>query len=321
MIGIIANPIAGTDIRRLVARAGTSAVQEKVASVRRVLVGASEAGERRALVLGDAQRICERALDGLVLDLEVEQVDCELHHDESDATAAAGAMEAAGCGAVVVLGGDGTNRAVALGWPDVPVVSLSTGTNNVFPRHVEATIAGAAAGLVGAGVVDLSDVARTAKVVRIAVDGGLDDLAVVDAVLVAERFVGARALTDASTLRLAVLSRSEPGAVGVAAIGGLVRPSGAEDDRGVVLRFGPGGTVVRAPLAPGSYVDVGVASDADLALGERVEAVGPGILALDGERKRVLGEGERAVLCVRRDGPLVIDPDRALALGRQAFLR
>ena len=55
-------------------------------------------------------------------------------------------MREAGCGALVVLGGDGTQRAVAKAWRDAPLVPLSTGTNNVFPLHVEATAAGLAAG-------------------------------------------------------------------------------------------------------------------------------------------------------------------------------
>jgi len=321
VIGLVANPRSGKDIRRLVANAALSTLADKVSIVRRVLIGAAEAGERRFLVLPDAQRICRQAVDGLRLDVEVDEVVCDVHDDESDTAAAAVAMKAAGCGAVVVLGGDGTNRAVATGWPDVPVIPISTGTNNVFPRQIEATVAGAAAGLVSTGVVPLSAVATPAKVVHLAVEGGLDDLALIDAVLVSDRFVGTRALFDPAMLRVAVLSRSEPASVGMASIGGLVRPCGAGDDAAVVLRFGAGGRSVRAPLAPGLYVDVPVASDAALGLGERVEVTGPGVLALDGERTRVLGDGQRAVLRVERDGPMVIDADEALARGRAAFLR
>ena len=64
---------------------------------------------------------------------------------------------------MLTLGGDGTNRAFALGWRDAPLLPISTGTNNVFPRFVEATVAGAAAGLVASGAVALRDVARQAK--------------------------------------------------------------------------------------------------------------------------------------------------------------
>ena len=44
-----------------------------------------------------------------------------------------------------MLGGDGTSRAITQCWRDVVLLPLSTGTNNVFPFDVEATVAGAAA--------------------------------------------------------------------------------------------------------------------------------------------------------------------------------
>lgn len=46
-------------------------------------------------------------------------------------------MAETGIGCVVTLGGDGTNRAAAKGSRSVPLVPVSTGTNNVFPVLVE----------------------------------------------------------------------------------------------------------------------------------------------------------------------------------------
>jgi predicted polyphosphate/ATP-dependent NAD kinase len=48
-------------------------------------------------------------------------------------------------GAIVTLGGDGTNLAVSAACSDVPLVAISTGTNNVFPTMIDGTIAGIAA--------------------------------------------------------------------------------------------------------------------------------------------------------------------------------
>jgi hypothetical protein len=47
-------------------------------------------------------------------------------------------------------------------------------------------------------------------------------------------------------------------------------------------------------------------------LGEPVEIDGPLGLAFDGERKRRLRASERAVVTVTRDGPRVLDIDRAM---------
>ncbi len=221
-------------------------------------------------------------------------------------------MRAAGCAVLVTLGGDGTNRAVARGWLDAPLVAVSTGTNNVFPSMVEGTVAGAAAGLIAGGAVPLGEVAAQSKRVHIVVEGEADDLALVDAALVEGTFVGARALWEPERLRLVVLTRAEPAAIGLSALGGLLAPLDAEEDAGLMLTFGPGGVVVRAPLAPGLYQDVAVAAVERLALGEPVTVEGPGILALDGERERVLRPGQRAVLRVLRDGPWLVDVRRTL---------
>jgi hypothetical protein len=237
-------------------------------------------------------------------------------------------MRSAGCAVVVVIGGDGTNRAAARAWPDLPVVPLSTGTNNAFPITVEATVAGAASGHLATGRCRLEDVSRMAKVVRVTPSGAdlPDDLALVDAVAVDDPYVGSFELFNPSTLRLAVVTRAEPTAVGFAGVAGLVEPVGPDDDGGLLLRFGPVADcdrVVRGPTAPGHYDDLGLAEVRRLAEGEEVVVSGPLLLAFDGERKRRLLVGEEVVLTVRRDGPRVVDVaavmSRAAADG--AYLR
>jgi hypothetical protein len=316
-VGIVANPVSGKDIRRLVANASSSTLQDKYTIVRRVLIGAAEVGVERFLFLPEPHRICLRATETLHLPCRFEEVPLALRFDETDTVRTAAAMRDEGVGAVVVLGGDGTNRATVMGWPDAPLVPVSTGTNNVFPRFVEATVAGEAAGLVAAGHVQLDEVSRPAKVVEVEVDDEAGDLALVDAVLLDERLVGSRALFHPETLRLAVLARAEPAAVGVSSVGGLLEPCGADDERGVLVRFGPPGTTVRrlrAPLAPGWYGELGLETCRRIALDETVEVEGPGILAFDGERQRLLRTGQRARLTVRRTGPRVIDVEGALTL-------
>ena len=74
-----------------------------------------------------------------------------------------------GIGALVTLGGDGTNRVVAKGCGDVPLMPISTGTNNVFPRMVEGTLAGVATALVATSVTP--DAIERQPKLEIAVDG------------------------------------------------------------------------------------------------------------------------------------------------------
>lgn len=316
-IGLLVNPRAGTDIRRAVAAAGKVTLEEKVNVVRRVVLGARESGATRFVVHHDPHRIVRRATE-TIRGIDLQWVGGPLTGTEQDSIDSVTAMRSAGCAVVVVLGGDGTNRAAALAWPDLVVVPLSTGTNNAFPVFVEATIAGAAAGHLAVGRVPLDGVAPRAKVVRLRLEGGElgvrgdepGELALVDAVAVDDPFVGSYELFDPTTLRTAVLSRADPSVVGFVGVGGLLDPVSPDDDWGLLVRFGPADVcdrVVRGPTAPGHYDDLGVVEVRRLAFDEEVVFEGPVLLAFDGERKRRLHVGERAIATVRRDGPRVVD--------------
>ncbi len=313
-LGIIANPASGKDIRRLVAHASVFDNQEKRSIVRRAVLGAVAVGVDRFLYMPDPHRIVEEAIDGLGVDASFEAVDSPQTGSALDTTRSAALMREAGCALVLTLGGDGTNRAVAKGWRDVPLVAVSTGTNNVFPAMVEGTIAGAAAGLIASGALALEEVAHGAKTVTVEVDGEEGDLALVDAVLLREPFVGARAVWHPARLETLVLARADPSAVGLSAIGGLLSPLGDRDDAGLEVTVREGGEPLLVPIAPGLYDVVPVAGVRQLGLGEAVTVEGPGVLAFDGERERTLHAGQAARMRVCRDGPAVVDVALAMRM-------
>jgi hypothetical protein len=319
-IGILANPLSGRDVRRVAARADTSTPQSKRSQIARIAVGAVAAGARRVLVLKEPFRVSTSAIENLVLDAELVALDIGAQLDASDSARAAEAMRKAGCAALVVLGGDGTNRAVARIWPDAPLVPLSTGTNNVFPRLFEGTVAGAAAGLVAAGEVALEEVAERAKLVRVSIEGESDDLALVDVALLANDHVGNLMPFETDKLRALVLSRAEPAAIGMSPIGGLLQPVGAADEAGLAVTcdsLSAPGRRLLAPVSAGLYRPVNVTGVRRIALGESVELRGPGVLAFDGDRERRLADGQRAFARVERAGPFVIQIERALALAAE----
>ncbi len=312
------------------AAAGRSTIEDKVSIVRRLVLGARAAGVDQVVVNHDPHQIVRRATE-TIRDIELITVTRTLLFTEEDSTRAAVAMREQGCAAIAVLGGDGTNRAVVKGWPDVPVIPVSTGTNNAFPEFIEPTVAGTALGLVARGVVALADCARPAKLVHVAFEGGDadhardPDIALIDAVAVGDLYVGSLELFDPDTMRIAILTRADPAAIGFAGTGGLVDPLTSHDDEGLLLRFAPvdghKGLVIDAPTAPGHYDPIGIAEVRRLSFGDRVSIDGPVLLAFDGERKRRVHDGQRATLWVERDGPLVIDPHQVMALGRFAFQR
>jgi len=341
-IGIVANPASGKDIRRLVARASVFDNPEKQAIVQRALAGMqSVLGHEpwQLAYLDDAHGIVKRALSeinktardgGACASPASLPVMAAETSSAIDTRRAAEALSELPSAVNLTLGGDGTNRAFALGWLAAPLIPISTGTNNVFPRLMEATIAGAAAGLVASGAVALADVAEQQKVIRVEIEGEKDDLALIDAVLVAERFVGARALLNPDSLKSALLTIADPAAVGITAIGGLITPLDSRVDLGMRLEFGDhegeeatAGHIVTAPIAPGYYQDVKVSGHSMVNFSQILRCTGPGVLAFDGERERVLKPGQQATLSVTRSGPIIIDvaATMRLAAERGCFLR
>ena len=109
-----------------------------------------------------------------------------------------------------------------------------------------------------------------------------------------------------------LLTRAEPASIGMSPIGGFIDPIYQQDDVGLIVNLSDEGRTVRVPLSPGLFGDLEVSSVERVCLNQSVEFHGPGILAMDGDRVIELADGESALATVRRDGPLVIDVDRAM---------
>ena len=258
-IGIIANPASGKDIRRLVAGASVFDNNEKQNIIRRVLIGARAVGVMDVLFMPEPNQMAEQASERLGGGISIHPVETPRTSSALDTEHAARAMRDAGCDVVITLGGDGTNRAAARGWRDLPLVALSTGTNNVFPDMIEGTVAGTAAGLVATGDVPLDTVSRSSKTVAVRIHDEPDDLALIDAALLEGSFIGSRAIWSADVLRSVLLTRADPSGVGLSSIGGLMIPVDPDEDGGLLVRIGEGVGTVTAPVAPGLVEPVSLA--------------------------------------------------------------
>jgi hypothetical protein len=326
-VGIVINPLAGTDIRRLVSSASPTTEMAKIGAIRRAVIGAISGGARQILLTGDRRSLAERALERIERDLEpglIDEVDTSIveapPYDHRDNTVdAARRLRDLGAGALVVFGGDGTHRDVVSGWREAPMVAVSTGTNNVFPRAIETTLAGHAAAAVATGRVPLSDASWRAKVIDVEIqraDGRTEsDLGLVDVALVASAFTGSRAVWHGDSLRHLIAAIAEPASVGLSAIAAAAAPCGRREPGGVHVEFDPNSPTTRltAPIAPGRYATLGVASHQRIAPGETVTVGGPGALSFDGERDAVIGPDDHATLRVANDGPHIIDVEVTMA--------
>lgn len=308
-VGVIVNPHAGKDIRRLNSAAGQTSDAVKIGIVQRVLRGAVEQGADRVVLCTDASALGRQAADGVAGPIETLRI--ETTGSRLDTVSAATALREAGADCVVVLGGDGTCRDVASGWLDAPMIAISTGTNNVFPQPMGGTTAGVAAALVATGAVSLDEVQRSSKYISIMTndaDGGLDhDLALVDAALVRTSFVGARAVTDPDAIAWVVAATADPAGTGLAGIAGRLHPIDHSQPGGVIIQVGPGGREVRVPLSPGVFSTIPVRLVTPVGFGQPVELDGGGVLAFDGERTRPVGAGSTVCVSVEPAGPRVID--------------
>ncbi|MCB9100960.1 MAG: NAD(+)/NADH kinase [Anaerolineales bacterium] len=327
-VGIIANPASGKDIRRLVAHGSVFDNDEKVSIVRRVLLGLEAVGVERVWIMPDSFGIGLKALHTLKLEIEVSLLDMRRTFSQEDSRLAAQQMVENGARCLVTLGGDGTNRIVAKASRDVPLMPISTGTNNVFPNMIEASIAGLATGLVACGYA--GEAVRHAPQIDViqpeASHNGrqpeVSDIALVDAAVYAERFIASRAIWDASKIRDVVLTRAEPGNIGLSSIGGHLLGGNYQPDQGVYLKVEPGnhGTRVVAPIGPGLIRAVNVTDHRLLSPGDEVviNHSEPCVLALDGEREIQIKPGSPLRLRLNANGPQVIDAHKAIELAAKA---
>lgn len=290
-VGLIANPASGKDVRRLVAWGTVVGTPEKIQMIRRLLLALDAGGVERVAYLKDPEHLVERAARKLPLSLQLQPVDVEPEGREEDTVRAARWMRVHGVAAAAVLGGDGTCRAFFEGAGDLPFLGLSTGTNNAFPRAMEAAVAGTALAWVAVGYPKLDPDAvpnpfRSLPALLVELPERDTQLPVlVDLATTRMRFTGSRAVWEAESLVEVVVPRARPASTGLGAAAALLDPAW---QGGLYVRFGRGGRRLRVPLAPGIFPEVGVLNWRRLADEEALELEAAATLAVDGERSHVM---------------------------------
>lgn len=247
IVGIIANPTSGRDLRRLTAHAGLHSSTDKASVVQRLLAAFGATGIRHALLPPDMTGIAaavlrasqtRQARDGHWPFLEF--LDMPLRQSVEDTRLAARRMVERGVALIAVLGGDGTHKAVAAEVGDVPLLALSTGTNNAFPELREATGAGLAGGLCASNRVPPEiGLRRNKRLLVREPRRGLCEWALVDVAVSPQPFIGARAISRAEDLAEVFVSFAEPHAIGLSALCGLWSPVSREEPHGAWMRLHP----------------------------------------------------------------------------------
>lgn len=313
-IGLIINPMAGRDIRRLVAHASLQSQPEKALVAHRLAAGVAAVPDVDVLLPEDRSGFFSWLRDELSKEVAVELVERPQTWDDSTVLWV-NMLVQAGADALIVVGGDGTQRNVAQANPSVPVLSIAGGTNNVACYLGDQTAGSYAAARFVKDGMELGEGAARAKLLHVTTRGK-EEIALIDVALTRQNFTGAMAVWDPEDVLELILARAEAVRPGLSNVGGHLTPVLFEDDFGLQLRLGENGTAVSSVLAPGLMADLLVTGEHRIAFDQPVTlTAGPkgGSLALDGERTVVLQAGQSAQVVLRRDGPWTLDPVRILA--------
>lgn len=317
-LGIIANPASGKDIRRLVSHATVIDNNEKVNIIERIILGAQKFGVEKVFIMPDSSMMGYKVQDKLQLSGEltadIKILNFYIKDAPSDTEHAAEVLESLGVDCVVVLGGDGTHRLVAKKIRTVPLIGVSTGTNNAYPEMIEGTVVGMAAAAVASGKIDLIHSCNRDKIIEIYLNNKFADIALMDAVISDEIFIGAKAIWDIEHIKQIIVSKCHPASIGFSSIVGVNCRIDSTDDFGGLLKIGGGSNHFYAPISAGTIIEIEAEYPEIIKLNSSVywKSDFSGIVAVDGEREIRFFEGDQLEFKITRNGPWHVDVKKTL---------
>lgn len=306
-IGVIVNPSSGKDIRRIVSYADSVGHMEKMNLLLRAVIAAESKGIEEIYFMPDPQGLAWAIRARLKQDggpWEVVKILDFLPMGKATDTAKAVAeFERLECRAILVMGGDGTSRDIAQTKTLIPILPISTGTNNVYPEAIEGTIAGMAMGVVAMD--PESVLTRRDKRIRVSVNDGEEWIALVDVVCSKQTEIASRAVWSPEDIRWLAVTRATPASIGLSSIVGQWEYLSPEEPGWIFFECGENGEKRLSPIIPGRMIPVGKIALVKHSCYESHEwrADQGGTLALDGERMVRIRKGDHVQLRVDQKGP------------------
>lgn len=208
---------------------------------------------------------------------------------------------------LIVLGGDGTCRLVAKTDIDVPIIPVSTGTNNVYPQFYEGTTVGIAASYISLnrGNYDLD----RSKRIEVYINGKFSDIALVDAVITDLPYVGSKVVSETQNIKELIVSMCSPVSVGFSSIAGNITICNEDHDFGYRIKFDDFGIKIFAPVSPGNVEEVSFSELERMDIDYEYFSLPnyDGTIALDGERTISFRYGDQLKFKITRKGPYKVD--------------
>lgn len=307
-VGIIANPSAGKDIRRLVASGRIISNQEKANIITRFVKGLTYKGVTKVYFMPDKSGLFRPCIEELKEELDFRFLDTKYYDGPEQTLYASKLINEIGCDCVLVLGGDGTNRLVAKNIGNVPIIPISTGTNNAFPIMIDPTIAGLAAAfyIQTKNKPFAKDLISQKPTINVLIDKNYNDLALIDLAISSQNFVGSKAIWDPNVLDQLFLTQSNPISIGLSAIGSKITE--IPKNHALKLEFSKKGKRIYAPIAPGLISEIYINNWELFSFKKTFTLTNySGTIALDGEREVEIYKKNKIEITLNKEGPFVLD--------------
>ena len=304
-VGIIANPSAGKDIRRLVASGRVISNQEKANIITRFIRGLIFKGIKNFYFMPDKSGLYRPSIEEFKNDINSFILDTKYYDGPDQTLFSAELISKLGCDCVLVLGGDGTNRLVAKKIGKIPIIPLSTGTNNAFPIDIDPTIAGLASAYY---ILNKNNkkLLQQKPLLKVVIDKEIEEIALVDLAISKQNFVGSKAIWDPEVISGLFLTQSNLTSIGLSSIGQKI--SKIPKNYGLKIQFGKRGKEIYAPIAPGLISNITVKNYELFSYGKKYIIKNLiGTIALDGERELEIYKKNLIEISLHKSGPFVVD--------------
>jgi hypothetical protein len=305
-IGIIVNPFSGKDLRRITSQATNVGNNEKAVKVVRMINSIKRFAVEKIYLMPDNYLLNANIAASIYKEegssSVVEVLDFIATDRAEDTIKAVEMMIEQDIACLIILGGDGTCRLAAKTDIEIPVIPVSTGTNNVYPQFWEGTTVGIAASYIAER--GLGYELRRGKRIEVYINGELKDIALVDAVVTDLPYIGSKVVTEMSNLKEVIVTMCSPGSVGFSAIVGNIKVCNENEDYGYRLKIAETGPTILTPVSPGQLTEITYSDFQRMDIDAEYTCCPgyDGSVALDGERTVVFRSNDHIKFVITRKG-------------------
>ncbi len=305
-VGIIVNPNSGKDIRRLVSNAFVVPQQFKSNELLKVYEGLMNEGVRKVFIMPDFSDVSRRARETYSNKIDTVILETKRLDEESTTIESAKKMDSLGLECVIIFGGDGTSRLVSNYLKNIPILAISTGTNNLFPENIDGTVAGIAVGKFVNSDNKKSFINKTKKI-DIFFGEQYMDSALVDIAVTNIPYIGARAVWSMEPVSEIFINKVKPTGIGFSSIGfRLVKNLKSEESIYIKISKNKNNSKIKfqSPIAPGKIEEIFIDNWKLFKKSEIIKIqTNKGTLALDGERRLEFSGKNKANIRINNNGP------------------